>query len=53
MNDNNKSESVMILPFKDAIRNYVFYPEDILKWIENEELKEDLDNCLDNLMIST
>lgn len=49
MNNIDKSENIVILPYKDAFRNYIIEPEDILKWLEDEEIKEDLDTCLNEL----
>jgi len=52
MNKEDKTENIIILPYKDAFRNYIIEPEDILKWLKDEEIKEDLDKCLNELTIS-
>ena len=52
MNNEIKSENIVILPYKDAIRNYIIKPEEILKWLEDEDIKEDLDICLNELTTS-
>ncbi|MFX1340093.1 MAG: hypothetical protein ACFFDK_15890 [Promethearchaeota archaeon] len=52
MNSEDKSKNIVILPYKDAFRNSLFEPEDVLKWLENENIKDDFDNCLDNLKSS-
>ena len=52
MSDKDKSENIIILPYKDALRNYLVDPEDILNWLEDENIKDDLDNCFDNLRSS-
>lgn len=52
MNNRDKSEHIVILPYKDTLRNFLIEPNDILKWLEDEEVKEDLDDCLNDLIIS-
>jgi hypothetical protein len=49
MNNKDKSDNIVILPYKDAIRNYLIEPEDVIKWLEDENLKEELDVCLNDL----
>ena len=52
MNNIDKSENIVILPYKDALRNYIIEPEEISKWLEDEDIKEDLDICLNELTTS-
>ena len=51
MDERNSNERVIVLPYKDALLDYVIEPEDILDWMENPEIKEDLDKCLNELNI--
>lgn len=49
MNREEKSENILIKPYKDAFRNYIIDSEDILKWLMDEQTKDELDNCLNYL----
>ena len=44
-----KSENIIILPYKDALRNYLIDPEEMLKWLDDQGIKEEIDNCLNSL----
>ena len=49
MNREERSENIIIKPYKDAFRNYIIDPEDMLKWLEDEGIKDNLDACLNEL----
>ena len=41
-----EEDTVFVKPYKDYTAQYCMNLEDILDFVENEELKQDVDDCL-------
>ena len=51
MKNEKNRKNIMILPYKDAHLNDIIEPEDLLKWLEDPNLKDDFDTCINKLRI--
>ena len=49
MKDEKNHKDIVILPYKDALLNYVIEPEDFLKWLNDLDLKDEINSCLNEL----
>lgn len=49
MDDGKSSEEVVILPYKDAYLKDLIDAGDMRKFLENPQLKRELDRCLNRI----
>jgi hypothetical protein len=49
MRDDNKDKDVIVMPYKDAHLDYIISEDDLLEWLKDPELKENVDKCLNEL----
>jgi hypothetical protein len=49
MNNEDLTNNVVVLPYKDIFLEDLIDPEEIKKFLENHQLKSDLDKCLNEM----